>query len=230
MNCTSNFVFEDQAGRERPRRFSIEFKTAAIDMLPGAQTYPFYGSGSSDGRLPPVSKVSISSKGLSGPTQYGIGDRPGASLSKIMDNTFRLTRLERVEIFQAWLVVMRGIPFLPQYSAVALLGQKLASAAKGGRNATVLATTEPFYAVFWADFDLRVRDRDGDPTYTWGLYGGQGYDPGLGVLRRIQNFGQSPSPKLVLGDGGRSPVLNGQIAAVRGNLALMQNGLANVGT
>jgi len=227
------FVFADPDGKAATETFLIEFKDAAVDMIPKANSFPFYSDRTANDFC--SAEVVVSSKGYrlasrqdplwsNSPSKFSLGDNPSQGLSKRLKSGAALTTVERLEVFQVWSVAFKLEPVFPPPNTVL---QTLFKLLPDKRSDVIpLATMGPFSTIFWADIDLRRLDaRTGDRAVEFGRYAEADFKPGRRVGHSIK-YG-IPRIKIVEGDGGRSPLVDGPIAAVRGNSALFARGLAD---
>ena len=222
------FVYEDADARKPPQRLEREVKLPEIDVLPGSTEYPFYA----DQRVTPnalvtrpVAHIEYSSKGYrekgakssmvdNAPSTFNMWDQPESAVPFRKDQSFRLRRLEKVLIFQAWLVAMKtgqfstGSPMLDKVKAdfIPKILRQL------GESVVTLAAVPAFATTFWAEFDLprfRPQNSIDTPNFTWGLYGSEGFITNRAINRSITELGPAPFVKPVKGNGGRFPVVTG---------------------
>jgi hypothetical protein len=221
------------------REFFREEMHPSVDMVDGSHAYPFYADTKNQpGAMitRPVSDIIYTSKGYressskntfldNSPSFFNTWDQPGGGapffLSSGDQTPLRLSSLEKVLIFQTWLVALKTGEFDTSHTSPALANIRRAfipeMVRKLATSTATLACIPPFSLNFWADVDLagfRPRFSHETPNVRWGLYGGEGYFPKKPLNRSFKGIGPSPSVKPKLGNGGRSPVISGPITAV----------------
>lgn len=207
--------------------FERQQRLPSVDMVDGSKEFPFYADGSSVNTRP-VSHIVYSAAGYrepssnradNSPSSFSMWDQPsgGAPFDlKYQGNPYMLKTVEKVLIFQTWLVVIKKGYFDISYKFPGLAAAREMIAPDLFRAVTVscaaLACIPPFSLTFWADMDLANFNRKYShetPAVKWGLYGDDGNFQKKPINRTIVGLGSLPTVKPKAGDGGRQPVILG---------------------
>jgi hypothetical protein len=219
---------------EHPKGDTVFFREEvhpAVDMVEGAHEYPFYADPKNKpGALitRPVSHIAYSSKGYTEessksktpdnlPSFFNMWDQPGGGapffLTSGDDTPFKLRTLEKMLIFQTWMVAIKAGEFATTPGTAKIRDRFIPELVrKFGTSIAGLACIPPFSLNFWADVDLaafRPKSSFDVPKVKWGLYGADGFFPKKPFNRSVSGLGSFPSVSPELGDGGRTPVIAG---------------------
>lgn len=199
-----NFEYENN------NKFTVEFKTPAVDIVDGTFSKPFYADpvfGRTRRNTRPVSDIWFTSQGYgellspisangvatnNKPDSLDMWDEPSTGVKMRLNDGSLITRIEKVVSFQTWLV------------------------AKTGGNIQVLAHAPPFSLAFWIDtLPSTSSTRDLSfftPKFKSGFFAQKGIWSAKTVSRTASG---SPIVQPALGNGGKTPVLSGQSAGER---------------
>jgi hypothetical protein len=222
------FVYEHPKGNTT---FFREEVHPSVDMVDGSHEYPFYADPKNKpGAMVtrPVSHIVYTSKGYTeqssksktpdnSPSFFNMWDQPGGgapfTLSSGDSTPFKLKTLEKMLIFQTWLVAIKPGEFNTTPGAAKIREHFIPDLLrKLGTSTAALACIPPFSLNFWADVDLatfRPKSSFDVPNVKWGLYGGEGFFPKKPFNRSVTGLGPFPAVKPQSGDGGRRPVITG---------------------
>lgn len=207
--------------------FEREERVPSVDMVDGSKEFPFYADSSSVNTRP-VSRIVYSGAGYrevssgrvdNSPSQFSMWDQPsgGAPLDlRHEGNSYLLKTVEKVLIFQTWLVAIKKGFFDISHVSPALAAARELVAPDLFRSFAVssvtLACVPPFSLTFWADMDLANFNRKYSyetPAVKWGVYGEDGNFQKKPINRSIVGLGSLPTVKAQAGDGGRHPIITG---------------------
>jgi hypothetical protein len=227
--------------------FAKEFNFPAVDIVESTFDRPFYSSpvfGNNALNTRPVSHIWYTSQGYgellnpnnpSGvqtnnkPDSFSMWDQPGGGASFRLPDFSAVKRVEKIIAFQTWLVAIKTGLFSssPELSHVRdAFFPKLFR--ESPSSVSMLAHIPPFSLMFWLETDLahfQPKNSFDTPSFSWGVYGINGYIPGRRIDRSIRELGPSRTIRPKLGDGGRWPVLSGPTAKERADQFLSSNGL-----
>jgi hypothetical protein len=228
------FVYEDQ-GHRRPRQvFERQFPLPDIDTIPGSTNFPFYGDRkvqpgkstslpgteitySSIGYREAASKVSTFDNL---PSRFNMWDQPGGSAPLMNEEAFTLRTLERVIIFQSWLVAIKTGEFHgPSPSLDKVREQVIPKVLREvGTRAVPIASFPAFGSIFFAEMDLPHFNHNYSgktPNFKWGLSGITGFFPATRIDHRLPKKGPLPKSIAPPGSGGRIPLTTGVPGAAK---------------
>jgi len=215
-----NFEYDDGS------QFKEEFNSAALDSIDRTINLPFYGDPiymetcKIDPQLPcgkwipaqvPVMNVFYTSRGYgelldpwdaigvhtsNKPDQLNVMDEPNFGARLRLKNGALISRAEHVMSFQTWLV------------------------AKTPTKTHFLAHVPAFSLVFWMQTTpspglLSI----GTPPFNFAFCGE------AGIAKKVKSSGASATVKIGSGQGGRTPIMTGDTANVRGRNWLKKNNL-----
>jgi hypothetical protein len=227
-------VYEDQKHRRPLQVFEKQFPLPEVDTVPGSTNFPFYG----DQRVEPGkalitrpgTEITYSSNGYREttskgstfdniPSRFNMWDQPaGATPLMKDDETFTLRRLERIVIFQSWLVAIKTGEFHAQSPSLDKVRELVIPKVvrEFGTSVVPIASIPAFATTFFAEMDLAhfPHKHSGDtPNFRWGLSGSAGFFPTKKIDHSISKAGPLPTAIPVLGSGGRVPVTLGSAGA-----------------
>jgi hypothetical protein len=156
-------------------------------------------------------------------------DEPSGGALHFLSDGWVLERLEKMLVFQAWLVAIKRTPFSPALKS--LRDQMIPEFARPYLDPNpmlssppiVLAHVPAFSLMFW----VRVTGGGQDPAFDWGRYGKSGDHRADRIDHRIRDFGNLPNVRPAPGKGNRTPVIDGRTSLEQALSWLRANGLAN---
>jgi len=200
--------------------FEAEFKSPAVDVVPGTFDSPFYAGpvfGKNTRNTRPVSNMWYTSQGYgellnpynaSGvqtnnkPELLDMWDEPqGGAYVRHPKSGGVLRRMEKIVSFQTWLVARTP-------------------------NTVVLAHVPAFSLMFWLKTDAKFKPKLSfdTPKFEYGMYGKKGVFSAK-IDYGIKKIGPSPDVRVALGNGGRNPLMLGPPGLERVTKWLAQSGL-----